>query len=66
MGHNWPPAVQKKAEDANSLGVTAQGWYVDARSRDCLGRELPKNGDIPKSPLSENGSLMPSAGTISI
>jgi hypothetical protein len=32
---------------------------------DYLDRELPKNGDVPKSPLSENGSLMPSAGTIS-
>jgi hypothetical protein len=28
---------------------------------DHLGRELPKNGDVPKSPLPENGSLMPSA-----
>jgi hypothetical protein len=32
---------------------------------DHLDRELPKkNGDVPKSPLPENGSLMPSAGTI--
>jgi len=24
----------------------------------------PKNGDVPRSPLPENGSLMPSAGRI--
>jgi hypothetical protein len=40
------------------------GRFTRGRA-DCLGRELPKNGDGPKSPLSENGSLMPSAGTIS-
>jgi hypothetical protein len=30
---------------------------------DELDLELPKNGDLPKSPLSPIGSLMPSAGT---
>jgi hypothetical protein len=30
----------------------------------CRDRELPKNGDVSKSPLPENGSLVPSAGTI--
>jgi tripartite-type tricarboxylate transporter receptor subunit TctC len=29
-----------------------------------LDRELPKNGDVPRSPHPKNGSLMPSAGTI--
>jgi hypothetical protein len=33
---------------------------------DCLDRELPKNGDVPNSPLPKNGSLMPPAGKISI
>jgi hypothetical protein len=72
MGHNLPPAVQKKFKEVVSP-ATQIDWvlrYEDgtfARGRaDCLGRELPKNGDGPKSPLSENGSLMPSAGTISI
>jgi tripartite-type tricarboxylate transporter receptor subunit TctC len=31
---------------------------------DCLDWEPPKNGDVPRSPVPENGSLMPSAGTI--
>jgi hypothetical protein len=31
---------------------------------DCFDRELPKNGDVPRSPFNQNGSLMPSAGTI--
>jgi hypothetical protein len=31
-----------------------------------LTESCPKDGDVPKSPLAENGSLMPSAGTFSI
>jgi hypothetical protein len=39
-------------------GAGAHGAAVT----DCRDRELPKNGDVPRSPLPENGSLMPSAG----
>jgi hypothetical protein len=39
-------------------GVGAHGAAVT----DCRDRELPENGDVPRSPLPENGSLMPSAG----
>ena len=31
---------------------------------DCLSWVLPKSGDLPRSPLSKNGSPMPSAGAI--
>jgi hypothetical protein len=31
---------------------------------DYLDRELPKNGDVPNSPLPKNGSLMQPAGKI--
>jgi hypothetical protein len=30
---------------------------------DCLGCELPQIGDVTRSPIPENGSLMPSEGT---
>jgi hypothetical protein len=40
-----------------------RGTFRHGRA-DYLDRELPKNGDVPRSPLPKNGSLMPSAGTI--
>jgi hypothetical protein len=36
----------------------------DAVKQTALTESCPKNGDVPRSPLPENGSLMPSAGTI--
>jgi hypothetical protein len=41
-------------------------WYIDPGSIFAPESSwvLPKNGDVPRSPLPENGSLIPSAGTI--
>jgi hypothetical protein len=81
MGHFLPPALQKKAEKALGhhpivpayLCSTQIHWVLQHEGgtlrhgrAGCLDRELLKNGDTPKSPLLKNGSLMPSAGTISI
>jgi hypothetical protein len=67
MGHFLPPALQKKAEEALGhhpivpayLRRTQIHWVLQleggtlTRGRaGCLDRELPKNGDLPKSPLS--------------
>jgi hypothetical protein len=44
-----------------------EGGTLTRGRGDCLARELPKNGGHTEVPaLSENGSLMPSAGTFSI
>jgi hypothetical protein len=37
--------------------------YCGVRFKQSLDRELPKNGDAPKSPLLLIGSLAPSVGT---
>src|SRR6266436_7195512 len=43
-----------------------EGRKLTQRQADWPDLELPKNGDVPRSPfLKKNGSLMPSAGTIS-
>jgi hypothetical protein len=80
MGHKPPPALQKKSEDAIRLPPPDCAGVAGRKFTGCYGarvvlwgavgrlpdRELPQTGDVPKSPLPENGSLMPSAGTISI
>jgi hypothetical protein len=59
----------------SGLAWTGISWALRRRNGtlkcgqvDCLDIALtescPKNGDVPRSPLPENGSLMPSAGTI--
>jgi hypothetical protein len=70
-GHNLPPALQKKSEDAIRRrcrkfigGFGTKGGTLMRGRAGFLDRELPKNGDIPKSRSLKNGSLMPSAGTI--
>jgi len=70
-GHNLPPAPQKQVGPTQSArGARRQvlqsfrtRWKQCTVKRIDLDRELPKTGDVPRSPLSENGSLMPSVGT---
>jgi hypothetical protein len=71
VGQNPPPALQKKPEDAIHLRLEQIHWVLRHEGGTltcgraaCLDGELAKNGDVPRSPLPENGSLMPSAGTI--
>jgi hypothetical protein len=66
-GHNRPPALQKKIGD-HRAGWTGIRWSprnqngrLACGQADYFDRELPKNGDVPRSPLPENGSPMPSA-----
>jgi hypothetical protein len=76
-GQNPPPALQKIPRHHpivsayRAAGRKFTGVYGTRVVR-CLAvkqiiltESCPKDGDVPRSPLPENGSLMPSAGTIS-
>jgi hypothetical protein len=61
---NW--ASVPGSVDANYWVLRHESGTLTRGQADYLDRELPKNGDVPKSPVPENGSLMPSVGKISI
>jgi hypothetical protein len=75
MGQDPTPALQTESAkpspntraagwlDANSLALRDEDGTLITVELISLARCCPKNGDVPKSPLLNYGSLMPSAGT---
>src|SRR5258708_3104369 len=60
-----PRVIGRESAWRSVFRVSHKNGTLTHGRANCLDRELPKNGDVPKSPLPENGSLMPSAGVIS-
>jgi hypothetical protein len=64
--HLSPPYVpdSRVARRESAGAPRSQNGTLTHGQADYQTESCQKNGDVPRSPFSENGSLMPSAGTI--